>query len=382
VGDRVPLPTLLSQALVAFTIEFDNESEHRIAASGAPRRFLVSLVMWSNLMRFVGDDGVRVGDVPARAGFPRTPVTTGWIHGMLAGMQRWGYVIVARDPADTRPKPPRADWVVRATPAGRDAQAIWRPLAGEIEKRWRTRFGETHVDALRAELDTLVGGLDIELPHALPIAGHGLRASVPHLDEWVPTLRGGASDSGLDLSVLLARVVLLFTIEFERESTLSLAISADALRVVNDEGVRVRDLPGLTGVSKEAIAVSVGFLERHGYGVREPDPNVSRTKLLRLTAQGRAARADYWRNLDEVEARWHARAGNDAINRLRRSLEQLFDHADGQPPRLSLGLQPSPTGWRNRKQYRPQTDAMQRDPAGTLPHHPMVLHRGGWPDGS
>ena len=26
----VPLPTLLSQALVAYTIEFDNEAEHRM----------------------------------------------------------------------------------------------------------------------------------------------------------------------------------------------------------------------------------------------------------------------------------------------------------------------------------------------------------------
>jgi len=30
--DRVPLPTLLSQALIAFTIEFDNESERRIGS--------------------------------------------------------------------------------------------------------------------------------------------------------------------------------------------------------------------------------------------------------------------------------------------------------------------------------------------------------------
>jgi hypothetical protein len=65
--DRVPLPTLLSQLLVAFTIEFDNESERQIAESGAPRRFLVSLVTWSNLMRLVGDEGVRGGELPAFA---------------------------------------------------------------------------------------------------------------------------------------------------------------------------------------------------------------------------------------------------------------------------------------------------------------------------
>ena len=32
--------------------------------------------------------------------------------------------------------------------------------------------------------------------------------------------------------------------------------------------------------------------------------------------------------------------------------------------------------------YLAQTEAMLEDPTGTLPHYPMVLHRGGWPDGS
>ena len=32
--DRLRLPTLLSQVLVAFTIEFDNEAERQISAAG------------------------------------------------------------------------------------------------------------------------------------------------------------------------------------------------------------------------------------------------------------------------------------------------------------------------------------------------------------
>ena len=43
----VPLSTLLSRALVAFTIEFDNEFEHRFAQVGGGAR-VASLVMWSN----------------------------------------------------------------------------------------------------------------------------------------------------------------------------------------------------------------------------------------------------------------------------------------------------------------------------------------------
>ena len=50
--------------------------------------------------------------------------------------------------------------------------------------------------------------------------------------------------------------------------------------------------------------------------------------------------------------------------------------------RLSEGLHPYPDGWRARKRYVEQTNAVIDDPTGRLPHYPMVLHRGGWPDGA
>jgi hypothetical protein len=64
VAAGLPLPTLLSQALVAFTIEFDNESEHQMqhqtTTSGSRRDpWLASLAMWSNFMQFVAQDGVQ-----------------------------------------------------------------------------------------------------------------------------------------------------------------------------------------------------------------------------------------------------------------------------------------------------------------------------------
>jgi hypothetical protein len=48
-----------------------------------------------------------------------------------------------------------------------------------------------------------------------------------------------------------------------------------------------------------------------------------------------------------------------------------------------------PVGWSRANLVRPdgewntaETKARLRDPFGTLAHHPMVLHRGGDPDGS
>jgi len=45
-------------------------------------------------------------------------------------------------------------------------------------------------------------------------------------------------------------------------------------------------------------------------------------------------------------------------------------------------LQPYPDGWRASKAYAARTQAVIDDPTAALPHYPMVLHRGGWPDGS
>ena len=52
------LSVLLSQVLVAFTVEFDNEFEQRMGEAGYPGTRL-SLVVWANLMRFVGSAAYR-----------------------------------------------------------------------------------------------------------------------------------------------------------------------------------------------------------------------------------------------------------------------------------------------------------------------------------
>jgi DNA-binding MarR family transcriptional regulator len=357
---HLPLPTLLSQTLVAFTIEFDNEFEHRsphrTTNHGGSREgpWLVSLAMWANCMQFIGEEGVPVGKLEDLAR------TTTNLHGMV----RWGYVFVAPDPADKRPKPPRSEWIIRATSKGRKAQEVWRPLFGVIEKRWQDRFGADHVEQLRQSLEALIGRIDtdlpnMELPDCLPILGYGLFSRGPQREQRSPVARD------VPLSALLSRVLLAFAIEFERESDLSLAIGANVLRVLDEKGVRVRDLPTLSGVSKEAITVALGFLGKRGVAVVGPDSTGSRAKIVRLTPTGLAAQHAYRKLLGIVENRWHARFGRDTI----RTLRDLLDRMVGEP--LLHGLQPYADGWR----------AAVRKP-GTLPHYPMVLHRGGFPDGS
>lgn len=226
----LPLSTLLSQALVAFTIEFDNEFErqmpHRTSNHGATGQgpWLVSLVMWSNCMQFVGGEGVRVDELEQRA---RTKTN-------LKGMERWGYVLVQPDPADSRPKPPLSAWVIRATPKGRQAQEVWRPLFGAIEKRWQARFGADEIEKLRESLGALIRQFDVELPGCLPILGYGLFSREPASKRAATRELQGRIDSSLPLSALLSKVLLAFAIEFENESEVSLAIGANVVRVLDE----------------------------------------------------------------------------------------------------------------------------------------------------
>ncbi len=370
-SEQPPLSTLLSQALVAFTIELDNEFERQMphrttgtksAAASRQGPWLVSFVMWANLLRLVREEGVTVGELERSARIAKPSLT---------GMERWGYIVVEAepaDPADARPRPPRSDWRVLLTPKGLRAQKVWRPLPDVIEERWQARLGDASISRLREALSAMVRQLDARLPEYLPILGYGfVTEALP------PESRGAADLPRLPLSALLSQVLLAWTIEFESASELSLALCADVLRPLSEEGVRVRDLPRLSGVSKEAIQMGLGFLEKGRYVDVVPDETASRARLARLTAKGLKAREAYRQRLGVLEERWRARFGEDSIRNLREALARCV--GDPTAPLadspLSLGLKPYPDGWR----------AAVRPP-DTLPHHPMVLHRGGFPDGA
>ena len=171
-AEQLPLPALLSQALVAFTIEFDNEFEHRMPHTttdhgatgphGGP--WLVSMAMWFNCMQFIGEEPMPVAELLRRA---RTGTN-------LDGMRRWGYVFLESASGDAKRRPPPRDLTIRATRKGHRAQEVWRPLPAVIEDRWRERFGAAGIGQLRACLWALAARAEAELPDCLPILGPGL----------------------------------------------------------------------------------------------------------------------------------------------------------------------------------------------------------------
>ena len=116
-GRGLPLSALLSQALVAFTIELDNEFEHRMPhsttreGSKGAGPWLGSLVLWSNCLQYVEPGGITVEQLSRLAG-ARTN---------LAGMRRWGYVKLQRVDGDEVIRPTRAGrrgWGARSRAVG------------------------------------------------------------------------------------------------------------------------------------------------------------------------------------------------------------------------------------------------------------------------
>jgi DNA-binding MarR family transcriptional regulator len=375
-SEQQPLSALTSRALVAFALEADNEFEHQMphrttrhgstpGADHAP--WLVSVAMWVHCLRHVPAGGIPAGELAQRSRLTAKSMRT--VVKRLA--QWWGYLAVAPDPDDTRARPPQSAWLVRPTAAGRQAQQVWEPLIGVVEDRWRARFGHQRSERLRTALAGIASQLDVELPDYLPV-GEPLLG---------PRLAGDDAAADSTLPALLSKVLLAFALDFELDSDLSLGIytsggparltiSANILRVLSAQGVRVADLPALTGVAKMALDNWLGSLEQHRYLVVGPDPAGSRFKVARLTPRGSKARDTYFRWTTSVEGRWAERFGARAVAALRDSIEPLAGGPGPDSP-LWRGIAPYPDGWR----------ARVRQPE-TLPDYPVVSARGGFPDGS
>ena len=78
-------------------------------------------------------------------------------------------------------------------------------------------------------LQVLVDQCDAELPQYLPVVSVHMFAGLERSERESASRPGQAAPVlGPDLSVLLAKALLMFTVDFERESKLSLPTSANA----------------------------------------------------------------------------------------------------------------------------------------------------------
>lgn len=337
-----PLLTLLSWAWTAFTIEADNLFE--AASRGRWRIFRISLPMWANGLRLIPEEGVTVDELRARA------------HAAcnLGGLERWGWITLGRTRGDLGYGSHRGidgGTLLRPTPAGAYARERWPLVIEEVEARWRRRFGDDAVDAL-------AGAASVRSNGGMPWAP----AEVHPSDGFRTHVIGEkACDEATPVVASLGQTLTAMTIRNERDAHVSLPLAANVLRVIGAGAARIRDLPERSGVSREAIAMATNFLRRRD--LAEPAPERS----IRLTATGRDALDDY-----------HAKAAAADDGQMRMALRDLLLQREA----LSAGFVPPEGCWRGERPYLAQTRRLLNDPLSALPWHPMVLHRGGWPDGS
>ena len=137
----LPLPALLSQALAAFTIDY----EWDILGYGA------GLNATSNLLQFIGDDGMPL----ARA------AALGEVRGNgKAGLERHLVAVVAAG------KPRDGSRLVYLTPKGQRARDSHGFLLAAVERDWQVRYGRTgRTEALREALEALDQDLSDDLPN-------------------------------------------------------------------------------------------------------------------------------------------------------------------------------------------------------------------------
>ena len=116
-----------------------------------------------------------------------------------------------------------------------------------------------------------------------------------------------------------------------------------------------------------------GWLERHGCAEVVADPSGVRGKVVRLTVKGQGGQAKHRRLLGSTEAVWRACPWTAPVpsSVWRPGSAPIVGDGTLISSPMAAGLEPPEGSWR----------ASVRRPA-TLPHYPMVLHRGGYPDGS
>lgn len=365
-ADERPLSALLSQVLVAFTVEFDNEFERRMGEAGYPGARL-SWIVWENLMRFIGDS-TTVRGLTAEA----------TVHGkqvifQLGCLERWGFVILQADTADDRlvrlslhrqagrvlrdgwgsGRGIRSEWLVRLTGKGLTAIEKWQRLCDVIERRWEKRFGKEEIDQLRECLRCV----------------------------------GGDGGEKLSLPALLSRLLVAYATEFDREATLPLAFCANTLRVLSEEPTPLSAIARLTGASPETT--DIGWQIRP-YVIVEPASGKTRGKVVRLSSRGLKAQNEYHRLTEEIDKRWQMRCGEAAIGSLRNALLDLLwregenglllceglappegtVRAGAQAPALGR-KEPGSAALQRMRDLVAQTEAFLSDPSGALPHYPL-----------
>lgn len=136
------------------------------------------------------------------------------------------------------------------------------------------------------------------------------------------------TDSRRPLFIMLAQLLIAYTYDFNSALTReledsrlqqppSLAMFANVLQFVSDEGIQEKRLRSLCGIAAPTLRTMLDCLKRHGW-ISDYDGG-----QIRLTPRGSEVVRAFPRAKEAVEQEWEARFGTDVIETLRDALERV-----------------------------------------------------------
>ncbi|TWE12848.1 winged helix-turn-helix transcriptional regulator [Rudaeicoccus suwonensis] len=365
--DPGALPRCLSQLLIAHTIQIDNwfeqHSPHRTTLGASPGQgpWLISYAFYANLLRWLAREPVPVSSVAALSGTVNLP-----------GLHRWGYLRISGWAGPGKPVPPAA--TLALTAAGERACDHWAAAADDTAAVWREQFDEADAQ-LREALSGLRDCLGRPAPPYLPVIAASKKFG--RQPEWhSPDLPPSE-----ETTALLSAVLHTFIADYEQPGEISLPLASDVLRVLSVQPTPVTEAIRDSGISREAFTAALTPLLKYGHVAMEKAA-AGRVKMVRLTERGAQAVADHEARLTWVTGNWRTDSAQARwMDQAREAATQILHRRDDGGSVLGRLLVPPPDGWRHRAPFSRQTRAVAQDPAAALAHCPMVLHRGGYPDG-
>jgi hypothetical protein len=275
----VPLDVLLSHALLDLTRACERAGADEV-------------VLWSNLLRAVGDDGVDRKELPSRVRLSKRVVKT-----VVDGTVRHGWASLDGG-------------VVRLTDEARQARDEWGLAIARAEAAWPGGA------SLRAPLQAFVAQLPFE--HSHYPCGYGTAdwrvTGGPGVD-WKAVDRDPRVDTvtSLPLLALLSQAVVGFAAEYEARVPFALRVGVHLDAAFADGPVPLADAPSALTIAGNGRS----SLERHGA------VEVDEAKLVSLTPVGRMLRDAYRPTSEAVES------SLPGASTLRAELEALDVHDAG-----------------------------------------------------
>lgn len=97
---------------------------------------------------------------------------------------------------------------------------------------------------------------------------------------------------------------------------------------LSPSGIRLTDLAEQAGVTKQTAGALVDELERHGYVLREADPDDARARRVVLTERGRQMCHAATEEVGRIEQQWRQHLGEPAYRQWRAALVALREITD------------------------------------------------------